>query len=45
VLSSLTAADRKQFKALLGTVAAHANSLDPVADACRIVEDLATHTP
>jgi DNA-binding MarR family transcriptional regulator len=45
VLSSLTAADREQFKALLGTVAAHANSLDPVADACTIVADLATHHP
>jgi DNA-binding MarR family transcriptional regulator len=45
VLSSLNATDRKHFKALLGKVAAHANSLDPVADACTIVEDLATHTP
>jgi DNA-binding MarR family transcriptional regulator len=45
VLSSLNAKDRKQFMALLGKVAAHANSLDPVSDACTIVEDLATHTP
>lgn len=45
VLSGLNAADRKQFKALLRAVAAHANSLDPVADACTIVEDLATHHP
>jgi DNA-binding MarR family transcriptional regulator len=45
VLSGLNAADRKSLKALLGKVAAHANSLDPVADACTIVEDLATRTP
>lgn len=45
VLSSLDAADRTSLKALLGKVAAHANSLDPVADACTIVEDLATHHP
>jgi DNA-binding MarR family transcriptional regulator len=45
VLSGLNAADRKQLKALLGKLAAHANSLDPVSDACAIVEDLATHHP
>lgn len=45
VLSSLDAADRKHLKALLGTLAAHVNSLDPMTDACAIVEDLATHTP
>ena len=42
---SLDAADRRSLKALLGKVAAHANSLDPARDACTIVEDLATHTP
>lgn len=45
VLSGLNAADRKSLKGLLGKLAAHANSLDPVADACTIVEDLATHHP
>lgn len=45
VLSGLNASDRKSLKALLGKVAAHANSLDPVSDACTIVEDLASRTP
>ena len=45
MLSGLDAADRKQLKALLGKLATHANSLDPVSDACTIVEDLATHHP
>ncbi|MFC4854187.1 MarR family winged helix-turn-helix transcriptional regulator [Actinophytocola glycyrrhizae] len=45
VLSSLDASDRRQLKALLGKLAGHANSLDPVTDACTIVEDLATHHP
>ena len=45
VLSGLGINDRSQLKALLGKLATHANSLDPVHDACTIVEDLATHTP
>jgi DNA-binding MarR family transcriptional regulator len=45
VLSGLEAADRTQLKSLLGRLAAHANSLDPVRDACAVVEDLATNTP
>lgn len=45
MLSGLNAADRSQLKSLLGRLAAHANSLDPVHDTCAIVEDLATHTP
>jgi DNA-binding MarR family transcriptional regulator len=45
VLSGLDAADRKSLKALLGKLAVHANSLDPVHDTCAIVQDLATHTP
>ena len=45
VLSGLSTGDREQLKALLGKLAAHANSLDPVSDACTIVEDLATRTP
>jgi DNA-binding MarR family transcriptional regulator len=45
VLSGLDAGDRRQLKALLGKLAAHANSLDPVRDACAVVEDLATRHP
>jgi DNA-binding MarR family transcriptional regulator len=45
VLSGLDTTDRAHLKVLLGKLAAHANSLDPVPDACAVVEDLATHHP
>lgn len=45
VLSGLPAKDRTALKSLLGKLAAHVNSLDPVSDACAVVEDLATHHP
>lgn len=45
VLGGLGTADRKRLAALLGKAASHLNALDPVTDACSVVEDLATHTP
>ena len=45
VLGGLDAGDRKDLKALLGRLAAHVNSLDPVHDACAVVADIAAGTP
>jgi DNA-binding MarR family transcriptional regulator len=40
VLAPLSAADRDRFRSLLRTLALRAQTLDPVADACEIVEEL-----
>jgi DNA-binding MarR family transcriptional regulator len=45
VLSGLDAADRASLKSLLGKLATQVNALDPVTNACAVVEDLATHAP
>jgi DNA-binding MarR family transcriptional regulator len=45
VLSGLPAADRETFKTLLRTLAAHVNALDPVDNACTVVEDIAATRP
>ncbi|GFJ94206.1 hypothetical protein Prum_078480 [Phytohabitans rumicis] len=42
LLAGLPEPDRATFKSLLCRLATHANSLDPVADACAIVEELRT---
>jgi len=41
VLAGLGEGERKDLKALLGRLATHVNSLDPVADTCTVVEDIA----
>jgi DNA-binding MarR family transcriptional regulator len=40
VLAPLSAADRNRFRDLLRTLATRAQTLDPVADACVMVEEL-----
>lgn len=40
VLAPLAGADRDRFRALLRTLALRAQSLDPVTDACTVVEEL-----
>ena len=40
VLAPLSAADRNRFRDLLRTLATRAQTLDPVADACEMVEEL-----
>jgi DNA-binding MarR family transcriptional regulator len=40
VLAPLSAADRDRFRSLLRTLALRAQSLDPAADACALVEEL-----
>jgi DNA-binding MarR family transcriptional regulator len=40
VLAGLPAEDRVTLKSLLSRLAAHANALDPVRDACAVVEDI-----
>lgn len=45
VLSGLSKAEQKSFKALLGQLATHVNALDPVADACTVVEEIAATRP
>lgn len=41
VLTGLSRTEQKSLKALLGRLAGHINELDPVADACAAVEDIA----
>ncbi|MEU8269192.1 MarR family winged helix-turn-helix transcriptional regulator [Sphaerisporangium sp. NPDC049002] len=45
ILSPLDPADRVEFRELLRRLAVRAQSLDPVADTCQIVTDLATGEP
>lgn len=45
VLSALPDADRETFKTLLCKLAAHVNELDPVDNACTVVEDIAATRP
>jgi DNA-binding MarR family transcriptional regulator len=40
VLAPLPAADRRRFRSLLRTLALRAQTLDPVTDACTLVEEL-----
>ena len=42
ILSCLPAGEQRTLKSLLTRLAAHANELDPVADTCAVVADLAT---
>ncbi|TDV41735.1 MarR family winged helix-turn-helix transcriptional regulator [Actinophytocola oryzae] len=41
VLSGLSKDEQRSLKALLGRLASHVNELDPVADTCTVVEDIA----
>jgi DNA-binding MarR family transcriptional regulator len=43
LLAGLDAAERTTLRSLLGRVAADANDLDPVANACDAVEEIAPH--
>lgn len=45
VLSALTKADQESLKDLLCRLAAHVNELDPVDNACAVVEDIAATRP
>jgi DNA-binding MarR family transcriptional regulator len=44
ILSGLPEAEQDSLKALLCRLAAHVNELDPVADACTVVQDIAAST-
>jgi DNA-binding MarR family transcriptional regulator len=44
ILGGLAPADQATFRALLGTLATHVNSLDPVMTACEAVVDIGTRT-
>lgn len=45
ILSGLPAKDRRTLKSLLTRLAARVNALDPVADACAVVKDIADAGP
>jgi hypothetical protein len=42
ILGGLAPVDQAAFRALLGRLATHVNSLDPVATACEAVIDIGT---
>ena len=44
ILGSLSPEDQAAFRAMLGTLATHMNSLDPVATACEAVIDIGART-
>jgi DNA-binding MarR family transcriptional regulator len=41
VLSGLSGADQTSLKTILARLAGHVNALDPVSDACAVVDDIA----
>jgi DNA-binding MarR family transcriptional regulator len=45
VMSALPKVDQETFKDLLSRLAAHVNELDPVDNACTVVEDIAATRP
>ncbi len=45
VLSGLSKAEQESLKSLLGRLAAQVNELDPVPDACAVVEEIAATRP
>lgn len=45
ILAGLPAGSRRTLKSLLARLAAHVNALDPVADACAVVEDIGAARP